>query len=85
MQTLLSYLIFLPSSMSIASKVKQIIAVYLRFRDICRYIYIYVRLSACALHKTVHALRKSYHVGPLCIVLWNTGCCSKHHFEESPF
>ena len=20
---------------------------------------------------------------PLCI--WNTGCCSAHHFEESPF
>ena len=30
----------------------------------------------------VHMLHKSYHVSPLCIVLWNTGCCSKHHFEE---
>ena len=48
-------------------------------------IYMYIRLSARALHKTMHALRKSYYVGPLCIVLRNTGCCSEHHFEESPF
>ena len=36
-------------------------------------------LSARALHKTMHTLCKSYHVGPLCIVLWNTGCCSELH------
>ena len=52
--------------------------VYLRFRDICI-------VSAHALHKTVHTLQNSYHVGLLCIVLRNTGCCSEHHFEESPF
>ena len=45
----------------IASEARPIIAVYSRFRDI------YVCLSACALHKTVHTLRKSYHVSPLCI------------------
>ena len=45
--------------------------------------YIYICLSARTLHKTVHTLHKSYQVGPLCIVLRNTGCCSKHHLKES--
>ena len=36
---------------------------------ILRYLSIYyICLSACVLHKTVYALCKSYHVGPLCIV-----------------
>ena len=47
------------------------------------YIYIYICLSACSLCKTVHTLCKSYLVGPLCIVVWNTGCCLEHRFEES--
>ena len=50
----------LPSGVSVA---RSIIAFYSRFADICIYIYIYICLSARALHKTVHTLRKSYHIG----------------------
>ena len=53
-----------------------------RFRDICIN-YIHICLSVHALHKTMHTLRKFYHLGPMCIVLQYTGCCSKHHFEDS--
>ena len=49
------------------------------------FVYIHTYLSVHALHKTVHTLSKSYHVGPLCIVFQKIGCCSEHHFEELPF
>ena len=49
----------LPSGVSVASEARPIIAFYSRFRDIC--MYIYICLSARALHKTMHTLRKSYH------------------------
>ena len=42
--------------------------------EILWHLYIYICLSALALHKTVHTLCKSHHFGPLCIVLWKTGC-----------
>ena len=54
--------LLLPSGVSVASEARPIIAFYSRFRDICIYIYIYICLSASALCKTVHTLRKSYHV-----------------------
>ena len=58
-------ILLLPSGVSVASEARPIIAFYSRFRDICIYvyIYIYVCLSASTLCKTVHTLRKSYHVG----------------------
>ena len=78
------HVVFIAKRRASASKARPIIAVYSRFRDICIYIYIYlyICLPARALHKTVHTFRKSYHVGPLCNVLQNNGCCSDHHFEE---
>ena len=48
-------------------------------------IYLYICLSAHALHKTMHTLHKSYHIDPLCIAFQNTGCCLEHHFEKLPF
>ena len=45
----------LPSGVSVA---RSIITFYSRFCNIC----MYICLSARALHKTVHTLRKSYHV-----------------------
>ena len=62
------YYVLLPSSVSVASEVRLIIAVYSRFYNIC----VYICLSACALHKTEHTLPKSCHVGSLCIVLRST-------------
>ena len=54
-------------------------------QDSAIFVYIYIYLSALALHKTAHTLHKSYHVDPLCIALRHTGCSLRHHFEESPF
>ena len=54
--------------------------------EIPRYLYIYICLSARTLHKIVDTLyTQVLSRRPLCI--WNTGCCSEHHFEEcqSPF
>ena len=62
------YYVWLSSGVSVVSEVRPIIAVYSRFYDIC----VYVCLSARALHKTMHTLCKSCHIGPLCIVLWST-------------
>ena len=48
------------------------------------YIYIYICLSVCTCIAQDRAhLTQVLSRWPLCI--WNTGCCSKHHFEESPF
>ena len=56
MSETVKYTPVMPSGVSVA---RPIIAFYSRFRDICIYIYIYICLSARALHKTVHTLRKS--------------------------
>ena len=53
------HVVFIAQWRASASEARPIIAVYSRSRDIC----IYIRLSARALHKTVHTFRKSYHVG----------------------
>ena len=64
------------------------IAVYLRFCDICIYIYIhiyiYMSVCMCIAQDRAHLTQVLSCRPILCIVLRNTGCCSEHHFEESP-
>ena len=68
----------LPSGVSVASEARPIIAFYSRFRDIC----IYMSVCTCIAQDRAH-LTQVLSRRPLCI--WNTGCYSEHHFEESPF
>ena len=52
--------------------------------EIPRYLCIYIYMSACKCIVQDHAhLTQVLSRRPLCI--WNTGCCSAQHFEESPF
>ena len=70
------YYVLLPSGMSIASKVRPIIAVYSRFYDIC----VYIRMSVCTCIAQDHAhLTQVLSRQPI------VHCLSEHHFEESPF
>ena len=73
---------WLPSGVSVTSEARPIIVFYLRFRDICIYIYICLSVRKCIVQDCAH-LTQVLSRRPLCI--WNTGCCSAHHFEESPF
>ena len=50
--------------------------------EIPRYLYIYMSVCTCIAQDRAH-LTQVLSRRPLCI--WNTGCCSEHHFEESPF
>ena len=75
--------LLLPRGVSVASEARPIIAFYSRFRDICIYIYIYIYVCL-----QVHCARPcTPYASPItsAIVHWNTGCCSAHYFEESPF
>ena len=51
--------------------------------EIPRYLYIYIYMSVC----TCIAQDRAHLTQVLtsAIVHWNTGCCSEHQFEESPF
>ena len=44
--------------------------------------YNYISVGTCIAQDRAH-LAQVPSRQPLCIVLWNTGCCSEHHFEES--
>ena len=64
-------------------------AVQSRFHDIHIYIYIYVYINVC-LH--VHCTKLHTHYASPCKLPMTlaygalyAGCCSEHHFEESPF
>ena len=63
----MSCFIFLPSGVSVA---RPIIAFYLRFRDIC--IYIYMSVCKCIVQDRAHLTQVLSH-RPLRI--WHTGCC----------
>ena len=76
----------LPSGVSVASEARPIIAFYSRFRDICIYIYNYIYIIYMSVCKSIVQDRAHLtQVLTSAIVHWNTGCCSEHHFEESPF
>ena len=53
-----------------------------RYLYIYIYIYIYMSVCKCIVQDRAH-LTQVLSRRPLCI--WNTGCCSAHYFEESPF
>ena len=53
-----------------------------RYLYIYIYIYIYMSVCTCIAQDRTH-LTQVLSRRPLCI--WNTGCCSENHFEESPF
>ena len=46
------------------------------------YMYIYMSVCKCIVQDRTH-LTQVLSRRLLCI--WNAGCCSDHHFEESPF
>ena len=55
--------------------------------EIPRYLYIYIYIYICMSVRTCLAQDRAHLTQVLtsAIVDWNTGCCSDHHFEESPF
>ena len=52
------------------------------YRYIDIYVYIYMSVCKCIVQDRTH-LTQVLSRRPLGI--WNAGCCSEHHFEESPF
>ena len=49
--------------------------------EIPRYLYIYIYIYVCL---QVHCAHLTQVLSRRPLRIWHTGCCSAHHFEESP-